>query len=97
EYQTTTLSELNSIPLSASTPGMANAEILGNVANVTRTRIQLIYSHYNFIPVVDVYAGVSGRDLGGVLSDVKPIVEQPKKTAPPGASIVGRGTAGPRT
>jgi multidrug efflux pump subunit AcrB len=51
EYQTTTLSELKSIPLSASKPGMANAEILGNVADVTRTRSQPIYSHYNVIPV----------------------------------------------
>jgi len=93
EYRTTTLSELKSIPLSASKPGMANAEILGNVADVTRTRSQAIYSHYNVIPVVDVYAGVSGRDLGGVLSDVRPIVEEARKTAPPGVSIVVRGQA----
>src|SRR5262249_57047265 len=72
---------------------MANAEILGNVADVTRTRSQAIFSHYNVIPVVDVYAGVSGRDLGGVLSDVRPIVEEAKKTAPPGVTIVVRGQA----
>jgi multidrug efflux pump subunit AcrB len=93
EYQTTTLSELKSIPLSASKPGMANAEILSNVANVRRIRSQPIYSHYNVIPVIDVYAGVSGRDLGGVLSDVRPIVEEAKKTAPPGVNIVVRGQA----
>src|SRR5215469_8316454 len=93
EYQTTTLSELKSIPLSASKPGTPNAEVLGNVTDVTRTRSQPIYSHYNVIPVVDVYSGVSGRDLGGVLSDTIPIVAQAKKSAPPGVTIVVRGQA----
>src|SRR5262245_55806825 len=81
-YLPTTLCELKCIPLSASKSGTASAENLGNVADVTPTRSQPIYSHYNVIPVVDVYAGVSGRDLGGVLSDVTPIVEEAKKTAP---------------
>jgi multidrug efflux pump subunit AcrB len=45
------------------------------------------------MPVVDVFGGVGGRDLGGVLSDIKPIVEQAQKTAPQGVSIVLRGQA----
>src|SRR6202007_2694693 len=60
---------------------------------VTRITSQPIYSHYNVIPVVDVYGGVGGRDLGGVLSDIKPIVAQAQKTAPQGVSIVLRGQA----
>ena len=74
ERQTTTLSELRSIPLSASKPGTGNAQILDNVTDVTRITSQPIYTHYNVIPVVDVYGGVGGRDLGGVLSDIRPIV-----------------------
>ena len=93
EPDTTTLSALQSIPLSASTPGRANAEVLNNVAGVTHTTSQSIYSHYNVMPVVDVFGGVSGRDLGGVLSDIKPIVEQAQKTAPQGVNIVLRGQA----
>src|SRR5438132_41769 len=54
---------------------------------------QPIYTHYNVIPVVDVYGGVGGRDLGGVLSDIMPIVAQAQKTAPQGVSIVLRGQA----
>src|SRR6202023_3195092 len=72
ETQTTTLSELKSIPLSASKPGAANGQVLSNVTDVTRITSQPIYSHYNVIPVVDVFGGVGGRDLGGVLSDIKP-------------------------
>jgi multidrug efflux pump subunit AcrB len=91
ERQTTTLSELKSIPLSASKPGTANGQVLDNVSDVTRITSQPIYTHYNVIPAVDVYGGVSGRDLGGVASDIRPIVEQAQKSAPKGVSIVMRG------
>src|SRR5438067_3287589 len=93
ERQTTTLSELRSMPLSASKPGTGNGQILSNVTDVTRITSQPIYTHYNVIPVVDVYGGVGGRDLGGVLSDIKPIVAQAQKTAPAGVNIVLRGQA----
>ena len=93
ERQTTTLSELKSMPLSASKPGTGNGQILDNVTDVTRVTSQPIYTHYNVIPVVDVYGGVGGRDLGGVLSDIRPIVAQAQKDAPQGVSIVLRGQA----
>jgi multidrug efflux pump subunit AcrB len=93
ETQTTTLSELKSIPLSASKPGTGNGQVLSNVVTTKRITSQPIYSHYDVIPVVDVFGGVGGRDLGGVLSDIKPIVAEAQKTAPPGTSIVLRGQA----
>jgi multidrug efflux pump subunit AcrB len=93
EPETTTLSALRSIPLSASMAGRDNGQVLNNVADVTHTTSQPIYSHYNIIPVVDVFGGVANRDLGGVLSDIKPIVDQAKKTAPQGVSVVLRGQA----
>jgi multidrug efflux pump subunit AcrB len=91
EYQTTTLSALNSIPLSASKPGMANSQVLSNVTTTNRITSQPIYSHYNVIPVVDVYGGVAARDLGGVASDIKPIIADAKKNASRGTNIVLRG------
>jgi multidrug efflux pump subunit AcrB len=93
ETQTTTLSELNSIPLSASKPGTGNAEVLSNVATTTRITSQPIYSHYNVMPVVDVYGGVGARDLGGVISDIKPIIAEAQENAPRGTNIVLRGQA----
>jgi multidrug efflux pump subunit AcrB len=93
ETQTTTLSELSSMPISASIPGKGNGQVLSNVASFSRTTSQPIYSHYNVMPVVDVYGGVASRDLGGVLSDIKPIIAQAKKTAPPGTDIILRGQA----
>ena len=93
EPQTTTLSNLKSTPISASKPGAANGQLLENVAEVSRTTSQPIYSHYNVMPVVDVFGNVGSRDLGGVLADIKPIIAAAKKTAPPGTDIILRGQA----
>jgi multidrug efflux pump subunit AcrB len=93
EPSTTTLSSLESMPLNASNPGTGNAQLLSNVADTQRVTSQSIYSHYNVIPVVDVFGGVNARDLGGVLSDIKTIIAQVQKTAPQGVSIVLRGQA----
>ena len=93
ETRTTTLSDLASMPISASNPGTGNGQILSNLASFSRTTSQPIYSHYNVMPVVDVFGGVGSRDLGGVLSDIKPIIAQAKKTAPPGTDIILRGQA----
>src|SRR5439155_1528273 len=81
EPQTTTLSDLKSTPITASKPGTGNGQLLENVADVSRTTSQPIYSHYNVMPVVDVYGGVEARDLGGVLADIKPIIADAQKTA----------------
>src|SRR5467141_649055 len=93
EPATTTLSGLESMPISASVPGAGNGQILSNLATFGRTTSQPIYSHYNVMPVVDVVANVGARDLGGVLADVKPIVSEAKKTAPKGVDIILRGQA----
>ena len=61
EYRLDSLAALQSVPISATTPGTANGQILSNLASVSRITSQPIYSHYNIIPVVDVYAGVANR------------------------------------
>ncbi len=93
EYRLDSLAALQSVPISASAPGAANGQILSNLASVSRITSQPIYSHYNIIPVVDIYGGVANRDLGGVLSDIKPIIAQAEKTVPRGVSIIIRGQA----
>jgi multidrug efflux pump subunit AcrB len=93
EYRLASLNALQSLPVSASQPGAGNGQLLANVASFTRTNSQPIYSHYNILPVVDVYGGISNRDLGGVLSDIKPIIAEAQKTLPRGTSIMLRGQA----
>jgi multidrug efflux pump subunit AcrB len=93
EYRMDSLMALNSMPVSASQPGAGNGQLLANVASFERTNGPPVVSHYNVMPVLDVYAGVSGRDLGGVLRDVEPLIKQAEKELPYGSSILVRGQA----
>jgi len=45
------------------------------------------------MPVIDVLAGVSNRDLGGVLRDLQPRIARAEKELPRGSFIVLRGQA----
>jgi len=79
--------------VSASQPGAGNGQLLANVASFERTNGPPVISHYNIMPVIDVYGGVSGRDLGGVLADLKPLIGQAEKDLPRGSFISLRGQA----
>src|SRR5258708_18076694 len=81
------------MPVSAGTPGTGNEQLLANVASFSRTNSQAIYAHYNVKPVVDIFGGVGGRDLGGVFKDITPIIAAAEKSLPHGSSIVLRGQA----
>ncbi len=93
EYRMDSLTALNSMPVSASQPGAGNGQLLANVASFERTNGAAVISHYNVMPVIDVFGGVSGRDLGGVLADVQPLIKQAEKELPRGSSILIRGQA----
>ena len=93
EHRMDSLSALNSVPINASQPGKGDVELLANLADFRRTTGPAVISHYNIIPVIDVYGGVSGRDLGGVLHDLKPIVARAEKDLPRGSFIMVRGQA----
>src|SRR3954467_6159284 len=93
EYRVASLDALQALPVSATQPGAANGQLLTNLASFTRTNSQPIYSHYNILPVVDIFGGISNRDLGGVIGDIKPIIAEVQKTLPRGTSIMLRGQA----
>jgi multidrug efflux pump subunit AcrB len=93
EHPMDSISAINAIPVSANQPGKNNSQILANLASFERASGSPIYSHYNVMPVIDVFGGVSGRDLGGVLKDITPIIEEAKKELPKGSFIMLRGQA----
>jgi multidrug efflux pump subunit AcrB len=93
EYAMDSIEALNSSPVSAGAPGSGNGQILANLATVTRSVIPPVFTHYNVAPVIDVYGNVNGRDLGGVLKDIGPIVKRAEKDLPRGSSLVLRGQA----
>src|SRR5579883_553245 len=93
EHRMDSLSALNAIPINASSPGQGDVQLLENLASFHRTVGPPVISHYNIIPVVDVFGGVSGRDLGGVLKDLKPLIAKAEKELPRGSYIIVRGQA----
>ena len=93
EHAMDSLSALHSMPISAGDPGKGNAQILANLAAFDRTSGPMVISHYNVQPVIDVFGGVSGRDLGGVLREIQPLIQQAERELPRGSYIILRGQA----
>ena len=93
EYAMNSVAQLNALPISSGIQGGSDAQILANLATISRVNVAPVYTHYDVLPAVDVYGNVDGRDLGGVLSDIKPLVEKIKKDLPHGSTINIRGQA----
>ena len=85
--------QLQAMPISVNQPGQAGAQILENLAQIDRVNVPPVVSHYNIKPVIDVYGNVDGRDLGGVLADIQPLVDQVKTNLSSGNTIEVRGQA----
>jgi CzcA family heavy metal efflux pump len=84
---------LSNIPLS--TPNTAagsqsQAQLLGNLATVTHGWDPAVVAHYTVQRVIDVDAGVEGRDLGSVTSAVQHEIDG-LGTLPAGTHVVIRG------
>jgi multidrug efflux pump subunit AcrB len=93
QYTVGSLQALGNIPLSqdsgANQPGIP--PILGSLSSLSRSAQDAVVSHYNVQPVIDLFAGVQGRDLGSVAGDVQHLVTQAEAHLPAGSSIAVRG------
>ena len=89
DYRVDSLQALMNTPITA--PGAPAPQVLANLATVSPTVTPAVISHYNIQPVVDVYASVQGRDLGGVARDTRKIVADFEKKLPKGSRIDMRG------
>jgi len=93
EAAMSSLESLASIPITRSAPGEGDVQLLSNLSSVQRTQAAPLSSHYDILPVIDVYAGVAGRDLGSVLSELQPVLDSFSKELPRGSFIEMRGQA----
>ncbi|SDR57126.1 Multidrug efflux pump subunit AcrB [Burkholderia orbicola] len=103
QYTVNSLQSLANVPLPAGTArspqtpaggpaaGAPAQNLLGTLGSFSRATQQAVVSHYNVQPVLDIFASVQGRDLGGVTGDVTKLVDAARAQLPPGASIVLRG------
>lgn len=91
QYRMPSLQDLKNTPISTS--GNSDQQLLGNVANFSRSAGPAVVSHYNIKPTIDIYGSVEGIDLGSVTTEVKKIIEESKAKLPKGSSITLRGQA----
>jgi multidrug efflux pump subunit AcrB len=89
QYKINSVDAVNNIPVNS--PAATSPQLFENLASVTRVSEPADVSHYNVRPVIDVYAGVQGRDLGGVARDVQRISADAARSLPRGSTLVTRG------
>jgi multidrug efflux pump subunit AcrB len=85
-----TMSGLQNMPVTPNGTG-ANSQLLGGLATIDRTPSNAIVSHYNVLPVIDIYATPQGRDLGSLATDIRKVMQDTAHDVPNGASVVLRG------
>ena len=94
QYAIHSVQDLQDIPLSyrqQTYPQPQNPGILADVASIRRSSEMEAIFHYNIRRVVDVYAAVQDRDLGGVAREVQKIVDKDRALLPRGSFVVTRG------
>ncbi|MEP6546134.1 MAG: efflux RND transporter permease subunit [Gammaproteobacteria bacterium] len=89
QYRVDSLSALENIPVTGS--GTREAQILGGLATITRGEGEAVVSHYDVQPVIDVFAAVQDRDLGGVAGKIQTIIDESEAQLPKGSSVLLRG------
>ena len=90
QYAIQSLQDLQNIPITSQQP-KARPEILADVASITRSNEMAVLNHYNIRRVVDIYASVQDRDLGGAGKDIARIVDANRKLLPRGSFVTVRG------
>jgi multidrug efflux pump subunit AcrB len=93
EYDVSSLDQLEAMPISAGRTPSQGSQILQNMGTLTRENVSPVVSHYNVMPVIDIFGNVDSRDLGGVIGDIQPLIAKAKKTLPRGTSLIIRGQA----
>jgi multidrug efflux pump subunit AcrB len=89
QYTISSLQDLDNLPLH----GTNGTQVLANVASIKRDSEPAAIYHYNIRPVIDVYANVQDRDLGGVSDAVDTIMAGVAKDVPKGTDATVRGQA----
>jgi len=90
QYRIDSIDALMRTPVNAA--GQPNStQLLSNLVQLSPESQLAVVSHYNIIPVVDLYVSVDGRDLGGVSGDIQQLVDRLTPELPRGSRINVRG------
>lgn len=93
--QLTSVNDLLTTPLSKGEgqDSKSPPPMLGSMSTLTPAGTAGLVSHYNLIPLFDIYVSNEGRDLGGVLEDVNKAIASLEHELPQGSAIDVRGQA----
>jgi multidrug efflux pump subunit AcrB len=90
QYRANTLQDIQNIPVTGTDP-TAPPSIMASLVSMQRGAGMGVVSHYNIAPVIDIFGAVTGRDLGGVSSDINKIIAATRNQLPRGSRVVVRG------
>jgi multidrug efflux pump subunit AcrB len=90
--QLTSVKDLKTIPVA---PEMRehgedseeNLQLLGNMTKLSLIGTPGVVTHRNLLPMIDLLVSAEGRDLGGVLADVRNIADSMKDELPRGSEV----------
>ena len=90
QYRANTLQDLVNTPVTTGSTSVSPS-IMASLVSLQRGTGMGVVSHYNVAPVIDVFGGVSGRDLGGVAGDISKVIDAARPQLPRGSRVVIRG------
>lgn len=88
QYKLDSIQALQNIPITSTGRRL---QILGALSTIERTTSAVVESHYNVQPVIDIFASIQDRDLGGVAHDINNIIAETAHDVPKGTTVVARG------
>ncbi len=94
QYQIDSLDALLNMPVGTgvgTTGTSGGTQLLGNLVQVTPSRMLAVASRYNILPAVDVYVSVQGTDLASVAARIETLIEQIRPRLPRGSQLALRG------
>ena len=94
QYQIDSLDALLNMPVgtgAGTTGASGGTQLLGNLVEVTPSRMLAVASRYNILPAVDVYVSVQGTDLANVAARIETLVEKIRPRLPRGSQLALRG------
>jgi len=89
QYDLESENQLAMTPLTNGTGGPA--QVLANVATFHRGVAPAVVSHYDSVPVIDIYGSAQDSDLGFISTQVDKIIAEAKGGVPKGSHVVVRG------
>jgi multidrug efflux pump subunit AcrB len=90
QYRADTIQDLVNTPVTGTNTSMPPS-IMASLVSMQRGAGMGVVSHYNVAPVIDIFGGVSGRDLGGVAGDINKLIDGARAQLPRGSRVVIRG------